>query len=177
MGIRAAALLLWMVPACGGERACIPVSSRQWFSSHLLAGWPDALRSVAGRRYRHSRVQLSLRRRAPRRSRPCSLSTRFAGPVLTLAVCRPNWPHALLALALFRLFDITKPGRSRKLEALPGGWVSCWTILRAGLFGLVALLVIPQLVVRMTKLSVKTVPWRAPFRSWHLASCWHLRSP
>lgn len=32
-----------------------------------------------------------------------------AGQWLTLVVCRPDWPHALLALALFRLFDITKP--------------------------------------------------------------------
>jgi phosphatidylglycerophosphatase A len=32
-----------------------------------------------------------------------------AGQWLTLVVCRPDWPHALLALTLFRLFDITKP--------------------------------------------------------------------
>ena len=58
-----------------------------------------------------------------------------AGQRLTLAVCRPDWPHALLALALFRLFDITKPWPIRKLEALPGGWGIMLDDLAAGLFG------------------------------------------
>jgi phosphatidylglycerophosphatase A len=65
-----------------------------------------------------------------------------AGQWLTLAVCRPDWPHALLALALFRLFDIAKPWPIRKLEALPGGWGIMLDDLAAGLFGLVVLLVI-----------------------------------
>lgn len=65
-----------------------------------------------------------------------------AGQWLTLVVCRPDWPHALVALALFRLFDITKPWPIRKLEALPGGWGIMLDDLAAGLFGLVALLVI-----------------------------------
>lgn len=65
-----------------------------------------------------------------------------AGQWLTLVVCRPDWPHALIALALFRLFDITKPGPIRKLEALPGGWGIMLDDLAAGLFGFVALLVI-----------------------------------
>jgi phosphatidylglycerophosphatase A len=65
-----------------------------------------------------------------------------AGQWLTLAVCRPDWPHALLALALFRLFDVTKPWPIRKLEVLPGGWGIMLDDLAAGLFGLVVLLVI-----------------------------------
>jgi phosphatidylglycerophosphatase A len=65
-----------------------------------------------------------------------------AGQWLTLVVCRPDWPHALLGLALFRLFDITKPWPIRKLEALPGGWGIMLDDLAAGLFGLIALLVI-----------------------------------
>jgi phosphatidylglycerophosphatase A len=65
-----------------------------------------------------------------------------AGQWLTLVVCRPDWPHALLAFALFRLFDITKPWPIRKLEALPGGWGIMLDDLAAGLFGLVLLLVI-----------------------------------
>jgi phosphatidylglycerophosphatase A len=65
-----------------------------------------------------------------------------AGQCLTLAVCRPDSPHALLALALFRLFDITKPWPIRKLEALPGGWGVMLDDLAAGLFGLIVLLVI-----------------------------------
>jgi phosphatidylglycerophosphatase A len=65
-----------------------------------------------------------------------------AGQWLTLVICRPDWPHALVALALFRLFDITKPWPIRKLEALPGGWGIMLDDLAAGLFGLIALLVI-----------------------------------
>ena len=65
-----------------------------------------------------------------------------AGQWLTLVVCHPDWPHALVALALFRLFDVTKPWPIRKLEALPGGWGIMLDDLAAGLYGLVVLLVI-----------------------------------
>jgi phosphatidylglycerophosphatase A len=63
-----------------------------------------------------------------------------AGQWLTLVICRPDWRHALVALALFRLFDITKPWPIRKLEDLPGGWGIMLDDLAAGLFGLIALL-------------------------------------
>jgi phosphatidylglycerophosphatase A len=65
-----------------------------------------------------------------------------AGQWLTLVVCRPDWPHALLGLGLFRLFDITKPWPIRKLEALPAGWGIMLDDLAAGLFGAIVLLVI-----------------------------------
>lgn len=65
-----------------------------------------------------------------------------AGQWLTLVVCRPDWPHALVGLALFRLFDITKPWPIRKLEALPGGWGIMLDDLAAGLLGLIVLLII-----------------------------------
>jgi phosphatidylglycerophosphatase A len=65
-----------------------------------------------------------------------------AGQWLTLVVCKPDWPHAIVALALFRLFDITKPWPIRKLEALPGGWGIMLDDLAAGLFGLLVLLLI-----------------------------------
>ena len=44
-----------------------------------------------------------------------------AGQLITLTLCPPDWPHAILALILFRLFDIFKPWPIRKLEALPDG--------------------------------------------------------
>jgi phosphatidylglycerophosphatase A len=44
-----------------------------------------------------------------------------AGQWIALIVIRPDWPHALLALLLFRLFDIWKPWPIRRLEALPEG--------------------------------------------------------
>jgi phosphatidylglycerophosphatase A len=45
-----------------------------------------------------------------------------AGQWIALIGVRADWQHALLALALFRLFDIWKPWPVRLLERLPGGW-------------------------------------------------------
>ena len=48
-----------------------------------------------------------------------------AGQWIALIPCafagRADWQHALAALALFRLFDITKPAPARQLERLHGG--------------------------------------------------------
>jgi phosphatidylglycerophosphatase A len=44
-----------------------------------------------------------------------------AGQWIALIAARPDWPHAVLALALFRLFDIWKPWPIRRLEQLPEG--------------------------------------------------------
>jgi phosphatidylglycerophosphatase A len=44
-----------------------------------------------------------------------------AGQLFAFILMRPDWMHALLALILFRLFDIFKPWPIRKLEALPQG--------------------------------------------------------
>jgi len=45
-----------------------------------------------------------------------------AGQWIALLGSRANWRHALIALILFRLFDITKPFPVRRLENLPEGW-------------------------------------------------------
>jgi len=44
-----------------------------------------------------------------------------AGQWIALIGTRPDWPHAVLALLFFRLFDIWKPWPIRRLEALPDG--------------------------------------------------------
>jgi len=44
-----------------------------------------------------------------------------AGQLFALTLMPPDWPHALIALILFRLFDIWKPWPIRELEALPAG--------------------------------------------------------
>jgi phosphatidylglycerophosphatase A len=44
--------------------------------------------------------------------------------------------HALIALLLFRLFDITKPFPIRRLEDLPGGWGIVFDDVAAGLYAL-----------------------------------------
>jgi phosphatidylglycerophosphatase A len=44
-----------------------------------------------------------------------------AGQWIALIAIHPDWQHAVLALLLFRLFDIWKPWPIRRLEALPEG--------------------------------------------------------
>jgi phosphatidylglycerophosphatase A len=44
-----------------------------------------------------------------------------AGQWIALIGIRADWPHAILALLLFRLFDIWKPWPIRRLEQLPEG--------------------------------------------------------
>jgi phosphatidylglycerophosphatase A len=48
----------------------------------------------------------------------------------------PDWPHALAAFALFRLFDITKPPPARQLERLHGGVGIVLDDVAAGLYAL-----------------------------------------
>jgi phosphatidylglycerophosphatase A len=59
-----------------------------------------------------------------------------AGQWIALIAIRPDWRHALLALLLFRLFDIWKPWPIRKLEALPGGTGIMLDDVAAGLLAL-----------------------------------------
>ena len=44
-----------------------------------------------------------------------------AGQLVALIAIRPDWKHTVLALLLFRLFDIWKPPPVRQLENLPEG--------------------------------------------------------
>jgi phosphatidylglycerophosphatase A len=59
------------------------------------------------------------------------------GQWITLLFCPANWPHALIALVLFRVFDITKPFPIRRLERLPAGWGIVFDDVAAGLYALV----------------------------------------
>jgi len=59
-----------------------------------------------------------------------------AGQWIALLFCPFDWKHGLLALFLFRLFDITKPWPVRKLEQLPGGWGIVLDDVAAGLLAL-----------------------------------------
>jgi phosphatidylglycerophosphatase A len=60
-----------------------------------------------------------------------------AGQLFALTLMPPDWQHALLALILFRLFDIWKPWPIRKLEALPNGTGIMLDDVAAGLAALV----------------------------------------
>ena len=59
-----------------------------------------------------------------------------AGQLFALILMRPDWPHALLALLLFRLFDIWKPWPIRRLEDLPNGTGIMLDDVAAGLLAL-----------------------------------------
>lgn len=59
-----------------------------------------------------------------------------AGQWIALLGSRADWRHALIALVLFRLFDITKPFPVRQLEKLPAGWGIVLDDVGAGLYAL-----------------------------------------
>ncbi len=59
-----------------------------------------------------------------------------AGQAIALIGSQANWRHALIALVLFRLFDITKPYPVRQLEKLPDGWGIVLDDVAAGLYAL-----------------------------------------
>ena len=59
-----------------------------------------------------------------------------AGQWIALLCSPADWRHALIALVLFRLFDITKPFPARRLESLPEGWGIVFDDVAAGLYAL-----------------------------------------
>jgi len=59
-----------------------------------------------------------------------------AGQWITLLFCPPDWAHGLVALILFRLFDVTKPFPIRRIEKLPAGWGIVLDDVAAGLYAL-----------------------------------------
>ena len=59
-----------------------------------------------------------------------------AGQLFALILMRPTWHQAVLALLLFRLFDIWKPWPIRRLEALPNGTGIMLDDVAAGLLAL-----------------------------------------
>jgi phosphatidylglycerophosphatase A len=59
-----------------------------------------------------------------------------AGQLIALILCPPDWAHAILALILFRLFDILKPPPIRQFERLPTGAGIMLDDVAAGLFAL-----------------------------------------
>jgi phosphatidylglycerophosphatase A len=73
-----------------------------------------------------------------------------AGQLIALILMPPDWPHALLALLLFRLFDIFKPWPIRKLEALPEGTGIMLDDVAAGIFALIAGVLLSIAIAHLT---------------------------
>jgi phosphatidylglycerophosphatase A len=65
-----------------------------------------------------------------------------AGQLVTLIACPIVWQALLAGFILFRVFDITKPPPIRRLETLPEGTGIVVDDLGAGVYGLIALLVL-----------------------------------
>jgi phosphatidylglycerophosphatase A len=57
-----------------------------------------------------------------------------AGQWIALLGCPADWRYGLMALVLFRVFDITKPFPARQLEQLPAGWGIVFDDVAAGLY-------------------------------------------
>lgn len=72
-----------------------------------------------------------------------------AGQWVALLLVPPLWTNALLALILFRFFDILKPPPIRRFEALPGGTGIMADDLVAGAFALAAVHLILHLLQRL----------------------------
>lgn len=65
-----------------------------------------------------------------------------AGQWIALLFSPFDWRNALIALALFRIFDIVKPPPARQLESLTAGWGIVFDDVAAGLYALgVAMLI------------------------------------
>jgi phosphatidylglycerophosphatase A len=64
------------------------------------------------------------------------------GITLLAVVYHPDWQHILIALLLFRLFDITKPFPVRQLEKLPEGWGIVFDDVAAGLYAWACMLLV-----------------------------------
>ena len=69
-----------------------------------------------------------------------------AGQLVALIAVRPDWPHALLALLLFRFFDILKPPPIRRLESLPRGTGIVVDDLGAGIYALIVVQLITHVL-------------------------------
>jgi phosphatidylglycerophosphatase A len=65
-----------------------------------------------------------------------------AGQLFALIALSPTWVHGLIALLLFRLFDIFKPWPIRKVEQLEGGWGIMMDDVLAGFFAYLVLQVL-----------------------------------
>ena len=72
-----------------------------------------------------------------------------AGQLIALTLCPIDWPYVLLALLLFRVFDIWKPWPIRRLEALPEGTGIMLDDVAAGAYALAVFALIHHFIPRV----------------------------
>ena len=70
-----------------------------------------------------------------------------AGQIITfVATPRVNWAGLIAGFLLFRAFDIVKPFPARRAERFPGGWGIMVDDVVAGLYSLIALVILGRLI-------------------------------
>jgi phosphatidylglycerophosphatase A len=118
-----AAVLLWAAECVGRHPSAhtLLVGLLVWIALTLILGVPAAT---------------IVARESGRKDPQFVVIDEVAGQWIALLGSRANWRHALVALLLFRLFDITKPFPIRRLEDLPGGWGIVFDDVAAGLYAL-----------------------------------------
>jgi phosphatidylglycerophosphatase A len=75
-------------------------------------------------------------RESGRKDPQCVVIDEVAGQWITLLGSPFDFRHALIALVLFRIFDMTKPFPIRRIEDLPEGWGIVLDDVAAGLYAL-----------------------------------------
>ena len=117
----AAALILWIVSAQTLHPAHLPLYTAIAAVVATLIGIPAAT---------------IVARESGREDPGHVVIDEVAGQLIALILCPPDWPHAILALILFRLFDILKPPPIRQFERIPAGTGIMLDDVAAGLFAL-----------------------------------------
>ncbi len=118
-----AAVLLWAAEAMASHPSAhtLLVGLLIWIALSLILGVPAAT---------------IVARESGRKDPQFVVIDEVAGQWIALLFSPVDWRHALIALALFRLFDITKPFPARRLEGLPEGWGIVFDDVAAGLYAL-----------------------------------------
>jgi phosphatidylglycerophosphatase A len=118
-----AAVLLWAAESMSGHPSAhaLLVGLLVWIALSIALGVPAAT---------------IVARESGRKDPQFVVIDEVAGQWIALLFSPVDWKHGLIALALFRLFDITKPFPARQLESLPEGWGIVFDDVAAGLYAL-----------------------------------------
>lgn len=124
-----AAMLVWFVVARHVPIHLLPFITLAMAAASTAIGIPAATRVA---------------RESGRKDPQIVVIDEVAGQWLTLTLCLPQVPFAILGLVAFRVFDIWKPWPVRRLESLPAGVGIVVDDLAAGVYALAVQAVLQQ---------------------------------
>ena len=127
-----AAMVMWFVVARHVPYHWLPLTTLAMAAAATAVGIPSATRVA---------------RESGRKDPQIVVIDEVAGQWLTLTLCAPTMPLAVLSLLCFRLFDILKPPPVRQLERLPAGLGIVVDDLAAGVYALILQVVVQQLLL------------------------------